>query len=144
MRRRENLHRSKSVQAEVEITPQVHLGEDGILYVDFSHYDRITLASFQYVHTEHITLCPVGKVPVFIKGSGVGSIDYAAQRYVASPEVCAGISAGAIVVSSFLERHLVRMFLIYHRPQYPVQVFSDEKDAITWLRNSLSAAQRHA
>lgn len=144
MRRRENLHRSECVPVADNITPQVNLGEDGILYVDFSQYDHITLASFQYVHTEHITLCPVGKVPVLIKGNGVGSIEYAAQRYVASPEVCAGISAGAIVVSSFLQRHLVRMFLIYHRPPYPVQVFSDEKDAITWLRNSLSAVRRHA
>lgn len=137
MRRRENGHRSMPVQATANVTPQVTLGEDGILYVDFSLYDRITLASFQYVHTQHITLCPVGKVPVLIKGKGVGSVEYAAQRYIASPEVCAGISAGAVVVGSFLERHLTRMFLIYHRPPYPVQVFSDENDALAWLRGFL-------
>lgn len=140
MRRRENRHRSGPDQAADDITPQVSLGEDGILYVDFSQYDRITLASFQYVHIEHITLCPMGKVPVLVKGNGVGSVEYAAQRYAASPEVCAGISAAAIVVSSFLERHLARMFLIYHRPPYPVQVFSDESDALAWLRGFLPPA----
>lgn len=134
--RMENRHGSKPVAAD-EITPQVTLGEDGILHVDFSQYDRITLASFQYVHTEHVTLCPVGKVPILFKGNGVGSIEYAAQRYASTPEVCAGVSAGAIVVSSFLERHLARMFLIYHRPPYPVQVFSDEKGALAWLRGFL-------
>lgn len=134
--RMENRHGSKPVAAD-EITPQVTLGEDGILRVDFSQYDRITLASFQYVHTEHVTLCPVGKVPILFKGNGVGSIEYAAQRYASTPEVCAGVSAGAIVVSSFLERHLARMFLIYHRPPYPVQVFSDERGSLAWLRGFL-------
>lgn len=134
MRRRENLHRSKSVRTEIDIIPQVYLREDGILYIDFSRYDRITLASLQYVHSEHIKLCPVGKVPVLVKGNSVGSIEYAAQRYAASPEVCAGICASALVVSSFLERHLARMFLVYHRPPYSVQVFSNEQDAIPWLR----------
>lgn len=139
-RRTENQQRSEPAQAVDNITPQVTLGEDGILYVDFSQYDRITLASFQYVHTEHVTLCPVGKVPILFTGKGVGSIEYAAQRYASSAEVCAGISAGAVVVKSFLERHLARMFLIYHRPPYPVQVFSDERDALAWLRGFLPPA----
>jgi hypothetical protein len=67
-------------------------------------------------------------------------VEYKAQRYLSSPEVCAGISAGAIVVKSFLERHLARMFLIYHRPPYPVQVFSDEANALAWLRGFLPSA----
>lgn len=139
-RRTENQQRSERVQAADDITPQVTLGEDGILYVDFSQYDRITLASFQYVHAEHLTLCPVGKVPILFKGEGVGRVEYAAQRYASTPEVSAGISAGAIVVKSFLERHLARMFLIYHRPSYPVQIFSDERDALAWLRGFLPPA----
>lgn len=139
MRRKENQHRSEHGRAAVDITPQVILSEDGILHIDFSQYDRITLGSFQYAHAERMRLCPVGKVPVLFKGKGISSFEYAAQRYAVSPEVCAGICAGAIVASSFLERHLARMFLIYHRPPYPVQVFSDERDAITWLRGFLPA-----
>lgn len=133
MRRRENPKWSER-QTPDNITPQVNLRKDGILYVDFSAYDRITLASLKYAHSEHIKLCPVGAIPVLVKGNSVGSVEYAAQRYVASPEVCAGVSAGAIVVSSFLECHLARMFLVYHRPPYPVQVFNDEQEAIAWLR----------
>ena len=73
MRRRENPKWSER-QTPDNITPQVNLRKDGILYVDFSAYDRITLASFQYVHTQHVTLCPVGKVPILFKENGVGSI----------------------------------------------------------------------
>lgn len=140
IRRHEPSARAEQRPEPDNITPLVTLAEDGILHVDFSQYDRITLASLQYVHTEHAVLCPGQKIPVLVKGKSVGSVDYAAQRYLSTPEVCGGIAAGAIVVKSFLERHLARMFLIYHRPPYPVQVFSDEMDAISWLRGFLPPA----
>jgi hypothetical protein len=122
------------------ITPTVTLGDDGILRIDFSRYDRITLASMRYVHTQHVALCPGRKVPVLLQGKDVASVDYKAQRHLSSPEVVASTSAGAIVVKSFLERHLARMFLVYHRPPYPVQVFSDEASALAWLRGFLPSS----
>jgi hypothetical protein len=123
-----------------EMTPEVTLGSDGILRIDYSRFDRITLASLECARALHAALCPNRKVPVLFQGKGVGSVEYKAQRYLSSPEVCAGISAGAVVVKSFLERHLARMFLIYHRPPYPVQVFSDETVALAWLRGFLPSA----
>jgi len=120
-----------------DITPKVTLGDDGILCIDFSRYDRITLASLLNAHAQHVALCPERKIPVLTKGAGIASVEYKAQRYLSSPEVCAGVSAGAIVVESFLERHLASMFLTYHRPPYPVQVFSDETEALAWLRGFL-------
>jgi hypothetical protein len=132
--------RPEQQPAPDDITPTVTLGDDGILRIDFSRYDRITLASIQYVHARHVALCPDRKIPVLLKGKGVASVEYKAQRYISSPEVCAVISVVAIVVKSFLERHLARMFLIYHRPPYPVQVFSGEADALSWLRGFLPPA----
>lgn len=120
-----------------DITPVVTFGDDGILRIDYSAYDRITLASIEYAHARHVALCPIGKIPVLFKGKGIASVEYRAQRYISTPAVCAGISAGAILVKSFLERHLGRMLLIYHRPPYPVQLFSDEDEALAWLRGYL-------
>ena len=136
-RRQESISPPTQRPAADGIAPDVTLGSDGILRIDFSRYDRITLASIQYVHARHVALCPVGKIPALFKGRNIGKVDYEAQRYISSPEVSAGISAGAIVVKSFLERHLGRMFLIYHRPSYPVQLFSDEAEALDWLRGFL-------
>jgi len=133
----ENSPRPEIPDEEDGIKPTVTLGDDGILRVDFSRYDRITLGSMQYAHAQHIALCPNGKIPVLTKGAGIASVEYKAQRFLSSPEVGAGVSAGAIVVKSFLERHLARMFLTYHRPFYPVQVFSNEDDALAWLRGFL-------
>ena len=136
-RRMESKPRPEQQPAPEDIAPKVTLGDDGILRIDFSQYDRITFASIQYVHARHVALCPDRKIPAVFKGKAVASVEYKAQRYLSSPEVNTGISAGAIVVKSFLQRHLARMFLIYHRPPYPVQVFSDEADALAWLRGFL-------
>lgn len=133
-RRREDISHPRQRSAAEDILPDVSVGSDGILRVDFNRYDRVTLASLQYVHARHVALCPVGKVPVLFKGSNIARVDYEAQRYISTPEVCAGVSAGAIVVKSFLDRHLGRMFLIYHRPPFPAQLFRDEAAALSWLR----------
>src|SRR4030067_232424 len=97
--------RVQQFEADV-ITPKVTLGDDGILRVDFSRYDRITLASMSYAHAQHVALSPEGKIPVLITAAGRASVEYKAQRYLSSPEVSAGVSAGAIVGKYFLERHL--------------------------------------
>jgi hypothetical protein len=94
------------------MAPEVTLGRDGILRIDYSRYDRITLASIEHAHALHVALCPNRRIPALFQGKGVGSV----------------------------ERHLARMFLIYHRPPYPVQVFSDEANALAWLRGFLPSA----
>ena len=66
-RRMESGPRPEQQPAPEDITPMVTLGDDGILRIDFSQYDRITLASMQYVHTRHVALCPDRKVPVLLK-----------------------------------------------------------------------------
>jgi hypothetical protein len=140
IKRKERRPRPEQQPVPDDIIPSVTLGDDGILRIDFSQYDRITLASIQYVHARHLALCPDRKIPALFKGKAVASVEYKAQRYLSSPEVAAGIAAGAIVVKSFLERHLARMFLIYHRPPYTVQVFGNEADALDWLRGFLPPA----
>lgn len=136
-RRSENISPPAQQPARDDIAPEVTLGDDGILRVDYSRHDCVTLASLHYVHARHVALCPSGKIPALFMGHHIGRVDYAAQRYISSPEVCAGISAGAIVVQSFFERHLGRMFLVYHRPPFPVRIFSDVAAALSWLRGFL-------
>ena len=113
---------------------QVTFGADGIMDVDFRHCERISLEVITAAHARHLALCPDRKVPVLMRGDHVGAVDYAAQRFGSSPSVCRTFAAMALVVTSFLERNLARMFLMYHRPPYPVRVFDDEIAARNWLR----------
>lgn len=116
----------------------VTFGPDGIMDADFRHCGRITLAVAKVAHERHLALCPDRMVPVLIRGNHVGGADYGAQRFMSSASVVRTFAALAFVTRSFLERHLARLFLMYHRPPYPVRVFDDEAEARDWLRGFLA------
>lgn len=113
--------------------PSVVLDADGIICIDFTDCTRITLSIVESVYAQHRRLCPDRRSPVMMVGRWVGRVDHPAQRFAASPEVAAQTLAMAFVVSSFLQRHLARMFLMYQRPPFAVQVFTDGVAARRWL-----------
>jgi len=117
--------------------PVIAIGEDGVVRVDYGPCDRITLDAVRYVHDWRMANGPKHKIPALLVGGRVSSVEYQAQRFASSAEVCAVTSAAAFVVQSFLERHLARLFFMYHRPPYPTRVFEDEIMARAWLRNYL-------
>ena len=121
--------------------PLVTLDTDGIIHLDYGACDGFTLAAIQYANFRHRELRPGCKTPVLLTGGRVGNVEYAAQRYASSPEVCGVTAAVAIVTRSFLERHLAKISLMYHRPPYPTRVFSAEPEARAWLREFLPPPQ---
>jgi hypothetical protein len=117
--------------------PRVRLDPDGVICIDFSGCSRITLELAELVNRRHRELVTHHPAPVLMLGERVGRVDYAAQRYASAPAVREVVSAMALVTGSFLQRHLARMFLMYHRPPYPVQVFADEPAARAWLARQI-------
>ncbi len=115
----------------------VSLGADGIIDIDFHRCEHVTLEILEAANARHVALCPDRKLPVLMRGDHVSGADYAAQRFASSPPVCRVVAALALVVTSFLERHLARLFLMYHHPPYPTRVFEDEAVARAWLRGFL-------
>lgn len=119
------------------LCPVVTLEINGIVHFDYSQCDSISLEAVQRGYSQHVALRPEAKSPVLLVGGRVAAVEYQAQRFASSPEVCAITAAAALVAQSFLERHLARMFLMYHRPPYPVQVFRSETEARSWLNGYL-------
>jgi hypothetical protein len=117
--------------------PLVTLDTDDIIHLDYGACDGFTLAAIQHANVRHRELRPGCKTPVLLTGGRVGNVEYGAQRYASSPEVCGVTAAVAIVTRSFLERHLAKISLMYHRPPYPTRVFSAEPEARAWLREFL-------
>lgn len=105
----------------------------GVLLLDYSQCNAITLEMAERVLVLHRKLAAARKSPLLLLGGRVGHVEYAAQRFASSPQVVALTAALAIVVESFLTRHLARMFLVYHRPPYPVRVFGNSDEARAWL-----------
>jgi hypothetical protein len=114
------------------------LDPDGIFLIDYSRCSALTLDMVLAAHAEHRRLSLDRRTPVMLVAGHIGRVDYRAQRFASEPTVCAITTAMAIVVNSFLERHLSKLFLMYHRPPYPVEVFPDTSGARAWLLKSAS------
>lgn len=120
--------------------PLVMLRTDGVVQLDYSPCDRITLQAAQYGNARHRELRPGCKSPVLLTGGKVGNVEYKAQRFASTTDVRDVTSAVALVTHSFMERHLAKMFIMYHRPPYPARVFSTESEALAWLRGFLPSS----
>jgi type IV secretory pathway TrbD component len=141
IRSRDETGRARIVPGEMPAhCPHVYRDPEGIVCFDYSACSALTLSVVQRAYARHQALTGGERSAILLTGGRVGHVDYAAQRFASEPEVCAITAAVAIVVSSFLERHLARMFLMYHRPLYPVQVFGDAESVRAWLRAFLPSA----
>lgn len=61
-----------------------------------------------------------------------------ARKLFASKDACEGVTRGALLVKSFINKILGNTYLNIDRPLVPTKMFTDEKEAITWLRNEPS------
>lgn len=120
--------------------PHVRLDDDGIVCIDYSHVQRMTLASIQNALAQHRALS-MEKRPVLILGKRLIDVERDAMRFASHADVQAVTLASAIVTTGYLERYLGSLFLMYHRPPYPARLFGDQRNARQWL---LSHTGQHA
>lgn len=64
------------------------------------------------------------------------------REYYASPEATALCSAIAMVVRSPVARIIGNLFLAMNRPPVPVRMFTDDAEAVAWLRRLHSEPER--
>ncbi len=112
---------------------RVHLREEGILVIDYTDRRRLDVAAMREALRLHRAL-GCGRRPTLLKGGRILAVDYEAMRFACSPEIVEVCSASALIVCNFLQRHMARMFMWYHRHPYPTRVFEDEASALSWLR----------
>ena len=75
-------------------------------------------------------------VPILINDNGLTSIDKDARAYLSSDDGIKGLKAGALVTNSIFGRHLANFFIKISviKPKIPTRLFSDEKEAVKWLK----------
>ena len=112
---------------------RVSLRTDGVLVVDYGARQRLDVEAMREA-LRQTRERGYRRRPTLLKGSNILAVDYEAMRFASSPEIVEVCSASAIVVQNFLQRHMARMFMWYHRHPYPTRVFEEEERAIAWLR----------
>lgn len=121
--------------------PAVWLGDDGIVYNDLSGFRHLTLDMVRYLHNERLRLTQRSTYPLLLLAADVLTLDFEVQVYASRPDLQHWTSAMAVVGDSFMLRHLVSMYVSYHPPSYPLQLFSELQPAREWLLRQPSAEQ---
>ena len=114
--------------------PKVWLGEDGIVYNDLSGFRHLTISLAQYLYRERRRLSGKRKTPVLVLAADLLTIDFEVQVFASRPNMAYWTSAMAIVGDSFMLRHFVSMFVSYHDPAFPVELFCAHDEAQFWLQ----------
>ena len=121
--------------------PRTWLGSNGIIYHDLSGFSHLTLEMVDALHRGHLRVAGNDSRAILILADGVLTIDFEVQLFASHPRILSSVSSLAIVGSSFMLRHLSSMFLSYHRPAYPVEVFDTREEAEAWLLGSEETRQ---
>lgn len=115
-------------------TGETLLREDGIVRISMFSGKMEGLADAKENFAIFIRLCQDRKRPVLIVLNGVRGITPDARRFYSGDEAGRYISASAFVVASPVSRVLGSFFLGLNKPAYPVRLFTEEAEAIEWLK----------
>lgn len=113
--------------------PNVQIGEDGIVRIDYRSYDRVTLGVAQRAYEKQLALSQEEQRPVLIFGQSVTSLDDEVAKFVAGREVTGLTKAAAILTKSFMEEQMGNMYLMFNSPPFPTRLFTSESAALHWL-----------
>lgn len=109
---------------------------DSIVTVQYKPNLHLKLDDAKRIVAERLEYFGNLKTPVLIKSSRIKSIDKQAREYLFS-EGLINITAIALVETSTVEKVLTTIVFNFNKPKIPHKVFSNNQDAIKWLRNFL-------
>lgn len=71
--------------------------------------------------------------PMIVDLNNTLSIDKETREYFASPESLNLVTAGALVVKSWVQKHGTNLFYKINKPQIKTKAFNNIEDAISWI-----------
>jgi hypothetical protein len=72
--------------------------------------------------------------PTLIDATTLKSVTKEARDYFGSDEGSRQILASALIINSVVGKFITNFFLQINKPKVPIRVFTDKKDAVSWLR----------
>lgn len=111
---------------------------DGIIIGTYKQ-GPVTLEMAKQIVVNRLAFTGNQKVPLLVNDVGLRGIERDARVYLSTDYALEGMSAGAMVTSSVFGSYLANFFLkiSLRKPKIPVKIFTNEDDAIKWLRSFL-------
>lgn len=109
------------------------LGEDGIVRVVVAPNAEQTLADAQEAVAASARVA-LGRRLLLIDMRAMKSLERAARDYYAGEQPARSFTAVALLVYSPVSRVIANFFMGLSRPLIPTRMFTDEKQALQWLK----------
>lgn len=114
-------------------TARVMLGEDGIARYVALPGAEVTLADAWETHQAIAALYAGGRYPLLVDIREVKSASREARNFFASADAATTTRAVALLVTSPVSRLIGNFFIHLSKPVFPVRLFTDEDECISWL-----------
>jgi hypothetical protein len=106
--------------------------EDDIFHVTV-YAEEFTLEMATEGVRQRMIICGNETYPMLSDCRRVKYFDLAARKYFATPQSTVCLSAGALLITSQLQKVIGNFFLKVNRPPIPGQLFTSETEAKAWL-----------
>jgi hypothetical protein len=110
------------------------LGEDGIVRIIHHPDVEVTLADAEDTMAAYLKLYQGKRRPLLVDTKSMKSLAREARHYYASEEAARVASAVAIIVGTPVSKVLGNFYLGLSNPHLPTRLFSDEDEALAWLK----------
>lgn len=106
--------------------------ENGIVFCNFASDCVVDLEIAQQMVKERLEFQNGEEYPVMIRLNGLKFGTSEARNHM-KKEGQKGIKAGAFIISNPVEKIIMNFLFTIAQPQVPAKMFTNEKDALTWL-----------
>lgn len=110
--------------------------EEGILFFEYKPNTTIDLEVAMRVVADRVAFQNERQLPVFCNMRGMISIDKAGRDYLAKSGSLLA-KAVALIVNENVSMTLSTFYLEINKPSVPTQIFTDEQEALEYLRSFL-------
>lgn len=130
-----NLFSMKEVKIERDKAIITRL-EDGIIKVEVRDNIEFNEADLDDNYRIYLDIKTQERVP-FLVIFGLNSFAQSATRLKFADKKRARIKLKeALVLTSLAHRLIAQFYINYHKPNHPTKIFSNERDALIWLREN--------
>lgn len=115
----------------------LYLRSDGIMYIRISPEKEETVELVKKMVEKMGEMVNYKKVPMLAKHEEFALPGKANRDYWATKEACPYSKADAFMINSPAMKLIANFYLKINKPERPTKMFTDENEAINWLKTFL-------
>jgi hypothetical protein len=110
------------------------MGEDGILRTTVKPFSEITIAHARENTEFVLKLKDKETVPILVDLRNIKSISKEARAHFSMKGRKGAVNAMALIIKSPVSKVIGNFFILLDKPLVPTRLFTNESEALTWLK----------